>query len=247
MHQTFLHLAQFTELYNWFYTLEVGKITQKWGKRMKKMFLSFLAVLLFLPTLLSAPAQAASNNSVPQESEYTFEDVLALEPYISVNNGLFKMDTSSAQKDGHDKELIKMQKYYLNDINKEIKNGKLKAESNLEIINLEEPVIEQGTGDFSVMATCPGKNTSLAYHWWGVSRYMNNCTAIKFAGDLGSVSAGYAGAGAVAALWFPGVAVAGGVISAYAALMSSRVSANNYGSGVYIGITYAGFFNVKPQ
>jgi hypothetical protein len=41
---------------------------------MKKMFLSFLAVLLFLPTLLSAPAQAASN--VPQESEYTFEDVL---------------------------------------------------------------------------------------------------------------------------------------------------------------------------
>jgi hypothetical protein len=65
--------------------------------------------------------------------------------------------------------------------------------------------------------------------------------------DQELVAAGYVGAGAVAALWFPGVAVAGGVISAYATLIGSHVSANNFGSGVYIGITYAGFFNVEPQ
>jgi hypothetical protein len=92
-----------------------------------------------------------------------------------------------------------------------------------------------------------GKNTSLAYHWWGVSRYLNYCNANKFAADMASVAAGYTGAGLVAGIWFPGVAVAGGIIASYAALMSARVSANNNGSGVYIGITYAGFFNVEPQ
>ncbi|MDR7003054.1 hypothetical protein [Neobacillus niacini] len=169
-----------------------------------------------------------------------------MEPYISVKNGLFKFDSSSAKKDGHDSELVKMQQTYLTDLNIEIKNGKLKAERNLEITVLE-PVAAGGSGGFSTFATCPGKNTSLAYHWWGVSRYLNNCNANKFAADMASVAAGYTGAGIVAAIWFPGVGVAGGVIAAYAALMSSRVYANNYGSGVYIGITYAGFFNVEPQ
>lgn len=110
-----------------------------------------------------------------------------------------------------------------------------------------DPVVAEGSGDFSVMATCPGKNTSLAYHWWGVSRYMNNCKANVFAADMASVAAGYSGAGLVAAIWFPGVGVAGGIIASYAGLMSARVYANNHGSGVYVGITYAGFFNIEPQ
>ncbi|PLR76238.1 hypothetical protein CU633_16765 [Bacillus sp. V3-13] len=136
-----------------------------------------------------------------------------------------------------------MQKDYLSDLNKEIKKGKLKALSNLEIVELE-PVVD---GGFSIMASCPGKNTALAYHWWGVDRYMNNCNPNEFAADMASVAAGYTGAGIVAAIWFPGVGVAGGVIASYAALMSTRVYANNYGSGVYLAITYAGFFNVRPQ
>lgn len=110
-----------------------------------------------------------------------------------------------------------------------------------------EPVVAEGSGDFSVFATCPGKNTAVAYHWWGVSRYMNNCKANVFAADMASVAAGYTAAALVAGVWFPGVGVAGGVIASYAALMSARVYANNFGSGVYVGITYAGFFNIEPQ
>lgn len=110
-----------------------------------------------------------------------------------------------------------------------------------------QPAVEEPAGEFSTMITCPGKNTSVAYHWWGVSRYLNNCNAIRFSWDLASMAAGYATAGGVAAFWFPGVGAVGIVISGYAALMSSRVSANNYGKGVYAAITYAGFFNIKPQ
>ncbi|MCM3705837.1 MULTISPECIES: hypothetical protein [Cytobacillus] len=214
---------------------------------MKKFLVAFMAVLLILPTLLYAPTQASSLDEEKQTSEYTFEDVMALESYISVKNGLFKFDSSSAKKDGHDQELVKMQEDYLSDLNKEIENGKLKAKSNLEIVELE-PVVAEGSGDFSVMAaSCPGKSTDIAHHWWGVSRYMNDCEANRFSADMASVAAGYTGAGIVAAIWFPGVGVAGGVIASYAALMSARVAANNYGSGVYMGITYVGFFNVEPQ
>lgn len=71
--------------------------------------------MLILPSLLYAPAEASSAqvNSLDKEkqtSEFTFEDVMALESYIAVENGLFKFDSSSAKKDGHDKELVKMKK-----------------------------------------------------------------------------------------------------------------------------------------
>jgi hypothetical protein len=219
---------------------------------MKKFLVAFIAVLLILPTLLYAPAEAASNLEKEQQSskyeeqqpsKFTFEDVMALEPFISVENGLFKFDSNSAKKAGHDKELIKMQKDYLSDINKQINNGKLKAESNLEIVDLQ-PVVNGGV---SIMATCPGKSTSLAHHWWGVDRYLNNCQANRFGADMASVAAGYTGAGIIAAIWFPAVGIAGGVIASYSALMSSRVYANNYGRGIYVAITYVAFFNIEPQ
>lgn len=224
---------------------------------MKKFLIAFMAVLLILPTLLNTSAQAASNvkeeNQVKQvmqvsqqqTGEFTFEDIMALKPYISVKNGLFKVDTSSAIKDGNNKDLVKMQKDYLSDLNKEIKNGTLRVENNLEIVSLKTSVAD---GGFQTLASCSGKSTQLAYHWWGVSRYMNSCEANKFSADMAAVAAGYTGAGIVAAIWFPGVGVAGGVIAAYAALMSARAAANNaYGTGIYVGITYAAFFNIDPQ
>lgn len=132
---------------------------------MKKFLVAFMAVLLILPILSNTSAQAASYFSKEQQtSEFTFEDIMELEPYISVKDGLFKFDSNSATKDGNNKELVKLQKNYLDDLNKEIKNGILKAESNLEIISLEPPATE---GRFSILASCPGKNTAPAMHWWG--------------------------------------------------------------------------------
>ncbi|WP_419881403.1 hypothetical protein ACN6MY_17940 [Peribacillus sp. B-H-3] len=76
---------------------------------------------------------------------------------------------------------------------------------------------------------------------------MNNCEANKFGADLASVAAGYGTGGLVAAYWFTVVGIAGGVIGGYAALMSSQAYSNNEGKGIYVGITYAAFFNMEPQ
>lgn len=218
---------------------------------MKKFLIAFMTVLLILPVLLNTTAHAANslNEEQPisqqQTSQFTWEDIQALKPYISVKNGLFKFDSNSAKKDGKNKELVKGQKDYLSDLNEMIKKGILKVESNLEVVSLEPLVADNG---FSILASCPGKSsTKESYHWWGTSRYLNNCQANKFAADLASVAAGYTGAGLVASIWFPAVGVAGGVIASYAALMSSRVYANNEGKGVYAAITYAAVFNIEPQ
>jgi hypothetical protein len=82
-----------------------------------------MALLLILPSLLNAPAQASSLEKEKEEqtSEFSVEDVIALEQYISVEDGLFEFDSSLAKKNGHDKELVKMQNDYLSDLNNEIK------------------------------------------------------------------------------------------------------------------------------
>jgi hypothetical protein len=50
---------------------------------------------------------------------------------------LFEFNSSLMKKDGHNKELVKMQNDYLSDLNKEIKYVNLGAESNLEVIELD--------------------------------------------------------------------------------------------------------------
>ena len=121
----------------------------------------------------------------------------------------------------------------------------------MEIVSLDSPSISgpiSNSGGITLLASCSGKNTKLAKHWWGVCRYMNSCQANRFSADMASVAAGYTGAGLVAGAWFAGVGVAAGVIATYAALMSSRAASNNSkGKGIYVGITYAGFFNMKSQ
>jgi hypothetical protein len=218
-------------------------------EEMKKFLVALMAVFMILPTVLNTVAEASGSLNVTEKSQakvFTYDDILELEPYIAVKNGLFKFDSSSAKKDGYDKELVKMQKDYLSHLNTQIEKGILKAESNLEITSIESTELVTD-GGFTTFRSCPGKSTDLDYHWWGVSRYMNDCEADRFGADMATVAGGYAGAGAVAAIWFPGVGVAGAVIASYAAVMAARISANNYGSGVYVGITYAAFFNIEPQ
>ncbi|MEH7012247.1 hypothetical protein V7087_15775 [Neobacillus niacini] len=79
-----------------------------------------------------------------------------------------------------------------------------------------------------------------------VNEKIEDCTYNRVPADK-IRSYAYAGAGLVAGWWFPGVGIAGGVIASYAGIMSARVYANNFGNGVWVGITYAGFFNIEPQ
>ncbi|KMM36759.1 hypothetical protein [Guptibacillus hwajinpoensis] len=238
---------------------------------MKKFLVALMAVLMIMPSFASNNAQAANSNGIDQHqiTEYTYEDIKELKPYVSVKNGKFKFDSSQAKKDGFDKELVKMQKEHLSGMNKEIKNGKLKAQNNLEIVTVDSdskveveqanpdlPVIEPNSPDDNVVASavpyakassCLGKNTSVKYHWWGYSRYMDSCRAEKFAYDMAVVGAGAGGAGTAAALWFPPAGVAAGVMGMHATIMSVRASANNHGYGIIVEITYAQFFNIDPQ
>ncbi|PFG13515.1 hypothetical protein [Bacillus sp. es.036] len=237
---------------------------------MKKIIVALMAVLMIMPSFAGSSAHAASSNGKDQQqvTEYTYDDIKELKPYVTVKNGKFKFDAIQAKKDGFEKDLVKMQKEYLSGINKEIKNGKLKAQNNLEIVtvnsdssveveqaNPDLPVIEPNTPDDSVVTPsvttaylgCYGTTSAVKYHWWGYSRYMDRCAADTFSADLAGIAAGTAGVAAATAYWFPGAGAAIGVIGAYPALMSSRAAANNHGYGIIVEITYAGFFDIEPQ
>ena len=79
---------------------------------------------------------------------------------------------------------------------------------------------------------------SWTYHWWGYDQYFDNQRAIKFANEASAVAGGVGIATGVG-LWFPPVGSIFWVTSGYWTLVSARVTANNQGNGVYIGVTWA--------
>lgn len=173
---------------------------------------------------------------------------MSLERYVSVNSeGLFTLDTTSAIKDGVSVELLEGQQEYFNSLNLEIKEGKLQANENLDIINLDSDFDEDLLNSGVSLYACKGVTTNPVTHWWGQSRKFNSCDADKFAADLAGVAAGAAGAG-ILAIWFPGMGWASVASAAYCSLYSSRVTANNaYGTGVKINMTWAMIYDIEPQ
>lgn len=223
---------------------------------MKKSFNFMLSLVLIISmfSFSSFNVFAAENvESTIQtkniEGEFTFEDIMSLEKYVSVNHeGLFNLDTTSAVKDGVSLELLEGQQRYFDSLNLEINEGKLKANKNLEITNLDSNSNTYlPNGEISLFANCNGKTTNPVEYWWGKSRKFNSCDANKFAADLASVAAGAAGAG-ILAIWVPGMGWASLASSAYCALYSSRVTANNaYNTGVIIDMTWAMVYDIEPQ
>jgi hypothetical protein len=119
---------------------------------------------------------------------------------------------------------------HFDNLNNEVNLGNIKINDDLSISDLR----------FSVYAVYG----SWTYHWWGYDRKFTNSQAISYANSLNSLAAGIGMTGAAASAFMPivgaGIVVSGG----YYALLSSRVTANNTGKGVYVGMTWARIFNV---
>lgn len=202
-----------------------------------------LCMMMAVSMLITKPIFASeinlnSNNAVT----YTKDDVMKLKPYIKVENHKYIFDKEAALKAGFPKELVKGQEDFLAKVNGLSDSGKLKINNDLSTTSNEV--------SYEMRMSCDGKTTPVEYHWWGYSRYLNNCDANEVANNFTS-AVGVAGGTAGIAMLFPGV---GQVVSAgatfgagYWTLLASRIQANNHGRGVHVSMTWVLIFDIEPQ
>lgn len=221
-----------------------------------KTVLSLLCLILAFTLVLPNNASARTNEvkSIEIESEqsyaeFTLEEIMALEKYISVNSeGLFVMNKPAAISDGHAIKLLEGQQSYLNYLNSDIKAGKIKAHKNLEIedlgtVNLDSDLSEIViNGSFSTLPACGGVTTTPQKKVWGMTRKLNSCDANKYAAQLAGVAAG-SGLTGVITFWIPGMPVAAGVAAGWAGLYSASLYAHNsHNTGVITNLSWAMVF-----
>ncbi|MFJ8087397.1 hypothetical protein ACIQ7N_04175 [Lysinibacillus sp. NPDC095746] len=228
---------------------------------MRKILIAALLTVFSFSTVTPAFAQSyepsvIENKNVNDVKEYTFDDILALEPYVHVEDGLLILDENSASDAGIDNELIQGQQEYFNYLNQQVKTNVISVSQDLTIQDLSEDNNEkQSDSPMLFKATCKpkGKTTSPESFWWGYRTKLNSCDTKKAITDANTVAAGAAistaGLGGLGA-WFP-VFLAGGVItgltSGYFWLFGTRLDANNNGSGVIVDMTWATVYDIEPQ
>lgn len=209
-------------------------------RHFKKFVSIFLALVMVMGLSVTAFAQTTD---VPA-SEYTVDDVKALEPYISVVDGLFVFDTESAIADNVDTELINGQSAYLAALNSKATNGIITINDDLSI---EKPstMVQSRAGHWE---NCGGGlNTNTTEYWWGYARYACDCETNRMSADFNSCASVAAGIGVAGIYFGPIVSVPGGLASGYWWLLASRLDANNHGKGVYVEMTWALVFDITPQ
>lgn len=185
-------------------------------------------------------------------SDYSVEDIKKLEPYIIAENNSFKFDVEKALEDGFDKDLVMGQELYLSKLNDEAKNGYIEIHQNLEITSK----YKNNLSDISYKS-CDGMNTEFEKHWWGFSRYADNCDTKRIINELNYLSAKgglVASLASVVQAFFPQSSIittpivgGSGISIAYIQLLTNRLDANNEGKGVYIEMTWVGVFDITPQ
>ena len=227
---------------------------------MKKNLLKKLLCLSLSTIFLSAYTIPTMANDLTDNIEqstkidnlydYSIKDIKKLEPYITVKNNIFEFDVEKAIKDGFDKDLVEGQKAYLDFLNSEAEKGIFEIQQNLEI------KINTKINNLYENYSCDGYN-SFEVHWWGYSRYADNCETNRIINDLNSaagIGTTAGGLAAIAAIVFPesagvsgGIAAGATVTAGYEQLLASRMAANNRGKGVFIEMTWVGIFDITPQ
>lgn len=203
---------------------------------MKKRLVFSLATLVLsssiLPGISGAVAYADDIKSVQSGTSEVVEQnymVSVIESYVHVTNG--KIELKNVPYSIYEKyQLDQLQKHF-NNLNEEAEMGNIRINNDLTIETI-------GSSSRTVHGTW-------TYHWWGYDQYFNNQRAIKFANEASTVAGG-AGIATGIGLWFPPVGALFGVTSGYWTLVSARVTANNKGRGVYVGVTWAAIFNIEP-
>ncbi|AMQ71806.1 MULTISPECIES: hypothetical protein [Bacillus amyloliquefaciens group] len=209
-----------------------------------KKFASVLLVLCLLMSL--APNVLALEKQSPvksySEEQYDKQDILPLEKYVSVKNGLFALDYEKAKADGIEKGLLDGQKAYFEYLNDEITAGKLEAKKDLSIVEKTE----SASPEMAPLA-CKGKNYGPKHYWWGYHVKMNSCATDNFVHDMNTAGSTAAGIAVFTAYFgfVPGAIP--GAASVFFGLMANRADANNKGKGVKADITWALAFSFSPQ
>ncbi|XAZ14660.1 hypothetical protein HUS59_16850 [Bacillus velezensis] len=176
------------------------------------------------------------------EEQYDKQDILTLEKYVSVKNGLFALDYEKAKSDGIEKGLLDGQKAYFEYLNDEITAGKLEAKKDLSIVEKTE----SESPEMAPLA-CKGKNYGPKHYWWGYHVKMNSCATDNFVHDMNTAGSTAAGIAVFTAYFgfVPGAIP--GAASVFFGLMANRADANNKGKGVKADITWALAFSFSPQ
>jgi hypothetical protein len=207
---------------------------------LKKLFAVLLSCTMIISIFApAAGAQAAPNNKSGAVTQNFNENAAeaqkrnmlkTIEKYVVVQE-----DGTLALNDVphglYKKYNLEALEAHFNTINKEIKNGHLVVDEELNI---------NPTG-FSTMATY-GKWT---YHWWGYDRLFTNSQAKEYVKRLELQAAGAAMVTGVTAP-FPPIAGLASISSGYWLLLANRVEANNKGNGVKVAVTWVNIFNVTP-
>lgn len=230
--------------------------------KLRKILIAALLTVFSFSTVTTASAQSYEpsvieniNVNVNDVKEYTFDDILALEPYVHVEDGLLILDENSASDAGIDYELIQGQQEYFNYLNQQVKTNAISVSQDLTIQDLSDDsnVYQNNSPMLLAKASCKGKTTSPESFWWGYRTKLNSCDTKKAISDANTVgaSAGIttAGLGGLGA-WFPVFLAAGvvtGLTSSYFWLLATRLDANNNGSGVIVDMTWATAFDIEPQ
>ena len=229
---------------------------------MRKIFIIVLLTVFSFSTLSTGAAQASGIHVKGSENinvkAYTVEDVLSLEPYVYVENGLFNLDVEAASKAGMDYELISGQQNFFAQLNQQVRAGELTVSEDLSIQNNNQEQVQNElvqNGGITLFSSCipRGVTTSPESYWWGYKSKLNSCDTLTMIDNSNTVAAGGAGS-AIAltglAVWFP-VLLAGSVVtgltSSWYWLFATRLQANNNGKGVIVEMTWVAAFDITPQ
>ncbi len=212
---------------------------------MKKIISIIMCFVMISSLTMVAFAQTPENTI--NITDYTIEDIKALEPYVYIENGHFALDVEAAFKDGFDINLLIGQQNYFDFLNEKADNNLIEINNDLSITNIESsgPIASPMAAHW---ASCGGgKCTEATTHWWGFSRYLCDCLTRELAADIETASSVTTAIGVIGGIFGGAVAVPGGLGTAYFILLGSRMNANNHGRGILMEMTWVFAFDITPQ
>lgn len=207
---------------------------------MKKVLITVISSAMLLSLSLPGAVSAQQNighveKAAIVEKETTkkedFSSIGSVQKFVFVNeNG--HLDLKNASLLDYKKFDLASLELHFETLNNQVDEGKIIIHSDLTIESLEVDI--------------NAVYGSWTNHWWGYDRNFTNSQAITYVNDLNTVAYGGTMVGIPLALLMPIVGGGVAVTAAYYGLLATRVQANNNGSGVYVGITWARVFNVNP-
>jgi len=235
---------------------------------MKKKLVSLLLVFVFVfSSTVAAQASEFANESTNSAGisshEYSMDDILALEYYISIDySGLFYLDIDAAISDGIDGYLVDLLIVRLEYLNRQARASIITINDDLSVDRItsfdrfNSSCCYNRATPFSnplswscMQARCRGgRNVERQTHWWGYSVTLCDANTHDFSHTMLTLGivAGFGG-GVAGALMAGGFGSLAALPGAYWALLGTRASANNHGRGVHLSATWLLVFSFTPQ